>query len=46
MFLINTKDLLQALDITWKSMGYLFLAMFLIFLTVVVLTKLTNKKQK
>lgn len=46
MFLINIDDLLQALDITWKSMGYLFIAMSLIFLTVIVLNKVTNKKQK
>ncbi len=45
MFLINTNDLLQALDITWKSMGYLFLAMFLIFLTVIILNKVTNKNK-
>ena len=44
MFLFDASGLLKALDITWKGMGYLFLAMFLIFLTVVVLNKLTNKK--
>ena len=46
MFLVDTSGLLKALDITWKGMGYLFIAMFLIFLTVVILNKLTNKKQK
>lgn len=46
MFLINSDHFLKALDITWKGMGYLFLAMFLMYLTVYFLNKFTNKNKK
>ena len=44
--LIDLQDLIDSLNIGWKSMLYLFLAMFLMFATVLVLNKLTNKKKK
>ena len=45
LYLFDTSKLLKALDITWKGMGYLFLAMLLLFITVLLLNKLTNKKK-
>lgn len=44
--LIDLQDLIDSLNIGWKSMLYLFLAMFFMFATVLVLNKLTNKKKK
>lgn len=44
--LIYLQDLIDSLNIGWKSMLYLFLAMFLMFATVLVLNKLTNRKNK
>lgn len=40
MFLqINIENLLKALDISWKSLVALFLAMFLLYLSIVLLSK-------
>lgn len=44
--LFNLNHLLESLNIGWKGMLYLFLAMFLMFATVLVLNKLTNRKNK
>lgn len=47
MFLqINTDDLLKALDISWKSMLALFVAMFLLYLSIVLLSKIKTKDNK
>lgn len=47
MFLqINTDNVMQALDISWKSLLALFIAMFLIYLSIVILNKIKIKKDK
>ena len=47
MFLqINIENLLKALDISWKSLVALFLAMFLLYLSIVLLSKIKTKKNK
>lgn len=45
MFLgLNTENLLQALDISWKSLLALFIAMSLLYFSIVLLSKITSKK--
>ena len=44
MFLqVDVESLKQALDISWKSLLALFIAMFLIFLSIVILNKIKIK---
>ena len=44
--LINLHELIDSLNIGWKSMFYLFLAMFLMFATIIILNKVTNRNKK
>lgn len=40
------ENLIEALNIGWKGIVALFLGMAIIFILIVVLNKLTNKKTK
>jgi len=40
------ERLLDALDVSWKGMLSLFIAMTVLYLVIVILNKLTNKKNK
>ena len=52
MFLLNIysnvtvkENILKALDISWKGILSIFIAMTIIFLTIVILNKITHKKE-
>lgn len=40
---INTDNLMKALDISWKSILALFIAMFLLYISIVILSKVKTK---
>ena len=52
MFLLNIysnvtvkENILKALDISWKGILSIFIAMTIIFLTIVILNKITHKQE-
>ena len=43
-FGINVENLLKALDISWKSLLALFIAMFLLYISILLLSRIKNNK--